>query len=72
MTDPNGHTWSVDEDGECEYDQGYVCPCGARKVTMANGDTHRDARGLMTCSRVDDPANDWGGMGGPNYVDLGA
>lgn len=36
--DSNGHTWTIDEDGVCEYDQGYVCACGARKVVMAEGD----------------------------------
>lgn len=47
--DVNGHTWSVDEDGVCEYDQGYLCPCGARKVEMAEGDTQHTAESRQLC-----------------------
>jgi hypothetical protein len=47
--DSQGHTWVIDEDGVCEYDQGYLCPCGARKVTMAEGDEKLTPEALAPC-----------------------
>jgi hypothetical protein len=49
VTDPNGHAWEVDEDGVCEYDQGYLCACGARKLVMAEGDTKHSAEARQPC-----------------------
>jgi hypothetical protein len=70
--DSNGHTWAIDEDGVCEYDQGYLCPCGARKMVMAEGDTKADEKAGQPC-RVEaamEEANNWGGMGGFEYPEL--
>lgn len=43
------HAWTVDEDGVCEYDQGYLCDCGARKVVMAEGDTKHTPESALPC-----------------------
>jgi hypothetical protein len=43
------HLWTVDEDGVCEYNTGYVCACGARKLEMAEGDVQYCARGARPC-----------------------